>query len=90
MYMKMSGMMPPVEVDADGFVRVSAICAKCNMQFGRYLVHFGKKFVKELENEIGYPPVKVYNGGRRPGSWVHPRVLTDLALWLGGSIAGSA
>ena len=64
-----------------GYVLITPLLSKFGYCFFGYSRHFGKTAIQVLEAEIGRPATKIRFGS---GSWVHPRLVVDIASWIGG------
>ena len=71
----------PILLDDDGFVHISELCRRAGKKFTKYRQYFGRQFIAGLQDELGFNPVKLPTVPR-DGTYVHRRVLTDLAIWL--------
>jgi hypothetical protein len=77
---------------SDGFINATAMCKAASKLFGHYQENAATKaFLAELSTDIGIPIsdlVQVAKGGAGPqGTWVHPQVAINLAVWLSPKFA---
>ena len=78
--------------DTDGYVNASDIC---KVKPGKLPANYfenktSKKFIKQLSITIGIPIVSLINkinGGKTPGTWIHPRLAVDFARWVSAELA---
>ena len=80
----------------DGYVNATELCKACNKLLGHYLENNStKEFLQELSSDIGIPIsedgglVQSIKGGipRLQGTWVHPDVAVNLAVWASPKFA---
>ncbi len=81
----------------DGYVNASALCQACNKLWGDYTrLKSTDEFLQELSSDMGIPIsdaegslIQSIKGGipRLQGTWVHPDVATNLAVWASPKFA---
>lgn len=75
----------------DGFISATMLCKLGGRLWADYYrLDVTKKFLRKLSNHLQLPLVSLVDckrGGAHHGTWVHPLVATNLALWINSDFA---
>lgn len=69
---------------SDGYINATKMCISAGKRWSRYLNRDPvREAILVLDGEIGGKAVQMANKGVFAGSWVHPRLAADVAVWCG-------
>ena len=72
--------------ESDGYINATKLCKYGGKNwYDYYKIQSTQKYIEDLSKEI-VDLVKIQKGGNNQGTWIHPRLLNHLAMWINPNI----